>query len=230
MSFTSMLPGFAALLAAVGALFAGINGFSLVHEGEEGLLKRFGRVKRNKDGTPKVLKSGFRLLIPWAYVVIKRSVKLQTNSLSQQFVTKDGLVYTIIAVINFKICDIYKALIDVTNLDEYMKAVGYLIIHEEVTKATTGDNENLIPDVGATNKQIEEEIKTRAAEWGIEIVDFKITSFAPSAHAQQVLAIPARERSAEKALIEFFGSKEEAYKNPQIAAVLIGAPVSTTVS
>jgi regulator of protease activity HflC (stomatin/prohibitin superfamily) len=231
MGLTTYLPGIAGLLGAIAAVFAGINGFNLIHEGEQGLLKRFGRVKRDRKGHPQVLEPGFRMLVPWAYVVIKRSVKLQTLSLSQQFVTKDGLVYAITAIINFKIKDIYKALIEVTTLDDYMKSVGTMIIHEQVTSVTNDeDSKELIPNLEYINKALKSEILSREEEWGVEVIDFAIVSFAPTAQAQQVLSISARVRLANTALVEFFGSKEKSYEHPQIAAAVIGTPVSTTVN
>jgi regulator of protease activity HflC (stomatin/prohibitin superfamily) len=233
MSFTTYLPGIAGLLGAIAAIFAGINGFNLIHEGEQGLLKRFGRVKRDKNNNPQVLEPGFRWMFPWAYVVIKRPVRLQTLSLSQQFVTKDGLVYAITAIINFKIKDIYKALIDVTNLDEYLKSVGTVIIHEEVTSATSSESDastELIPNLGEINEVLKREIVKCQDQLGVDIINFAIVSFAPTAQAQQVLSISARGLVAMKALTEFFGNKEEALLHPQVTAALIGTPVSTTVS
>lgn len=231
MSLTSYLPGIAGLLGAMAAIFAGINGFNLIHEGEQGLLKRFGRVKRDKKGAPQVLEPGFRLLFPWAYVVIKRPVRLQTLALSQQFVTKDGLVYAITAIINFKIKDIYKALIDVTNLDEYLKSVGTVIIHQKVTSATSSDEPSqLIPNLEEINKELKAEIIKCQDELGTDIIDFAIVSFAPTPQAQQVLSISARVRVAAKSLTDFFGDKDKALLHPQVTAALIGTPVSTTVS
>ncbi len=230
MNFMS-LPGIAALIGTIGAIFAGINGFMLVHEGEQGLLKRFGSVKRKKDGSPLVLEKGWRLLLPWAFVVIKRSVRLQSITLAQQLVTKKGLTYSLNAAIYFTITDIYKALIDVTNLDDYMRNVGMSIVQRVIAEMeeTAGDSE-LTPDSAEVSKKITEEIQKLQGIWGVDISSFAVISFAPSSEAQHVLAIPVRAATAKIALLEYFGNIKDAEKNSVLAAAIVGIPVSTTIS
>ena len=39
--------------------------FNYVKEGELGIKLRFGKAKRNKDGSPRIIFPGFVLMIPW---------------------------------------------------------------------------------------------------------------------------------------------------------------------
>jgi regulator of protease activity HflC (stomatin/prohibitin superfamily) len=192
-----------------------------VKEGERGLVLRFGQVVR-RDGKPRVIEPGFFFLIPQAESLVRRHVRQQTIELNEQeVILKDNTIWVVSAVVFFRVKDIYKALFEIDDLDG---GVRNLCMGELRTVLQHLPRYDAIKEIDAVSRALMESVARRADEWGIEIIDFRLTNCMPTPETATFVtaqtAVTARVKALQDAGV---------MHDPQLAAALLGVPVVTSL-
>jgi len=217
---------FGALVTCVTTLF---KTFKFVQEGEQGVKLTFGRVKRNKDGKPKIVYPGFALLIPWAQTLKRHHVRQQTHRLDHQSITlADGLIYNVSAIVICRVKDIYKALFEISDLDLSLVDLAMGILREVVSVK----KHNELHDMKTISNELLEALRGKAGEWGVEFIQFNLTDCAPSTESAPLVAAEAGVRLRLQALKKGIESEGVGVKDISevLAATLIGVPLVTSVT
>ncbi len=222
-TLTSILGG------AITAFFGIFKAFRFVREGERGVKVQFGKVVRDANNKPIIIEPGFVFLIPFMQVLSAHHVRQQSYRFPEQHITlKDGLIYRIGGMVIFKVNDVYKALFEIESIDHSIDDLCMAAIRDELQKLNHED----LNDLDKVSKSLLERIKTRAGEWGIEILQFSLPECAPTPETANILnaalGVKLRLEALKKGL--------EAHKltlqtvNPNLAAVLVGIPLTATIS
>ncbi len=222
-----------ALAGTGGVIGALAKMFRFVREGEQGIKLRFGKARRYRGGggKPIVYEPGFTVLFPYVDTLIRRHVRVQTIELPQQTITiKNGLSYIVDAVVRFKVTDIYKALFVVDDLDLTMQNVAMAELRDTLSPY---DDAQAMADVHGMSEKLTAQIKTHSDTWGVEIDQFSIVSCVPTPESQQIVNLAAGVQTRVGALKEGFKTlgmnDADIGTYPQLAAALIGIPVSTAI-
>jgi regulator of protease activity HflC (stomatin/prohibitin superfamily) len=204
----------AVVLLLLIALFTSLR---FVKEGERGLVLRFGQVVR-RDGKPRIVEPGFLLLIPSADSLVRRHVRQQTIELNEQeIILKDNTIWVVSAVVFFRVKDIYKALFEIDDLDG---GVRNLCMGELRTVLQNLPRYEAIKDIESVSDALMASVARRADEWGIEIINFRLTNCMPTAETAAFITAQAAVSARVRALRE-----AGMLHDPQLAAALLGAPV-----
>jgi regulator of protease activity HflC (stomatin/prohibitin superfamily) len=205
---------------AIAALVLGaalLLSLRVVKEGERGLVLRFGQVVR-KGGTPRVIEPGFVLLIPKVDSLVRRHVRQQTIELNEQeVILKDNTIWVVSAVVFFRVKDIYKALFEIDDLDGGVKN---LCMGELRTVLQNLPKYDAIKEIDNVSRALMDSVARRADEWGIEIINFRLTNCMPTAETATFVTAQTAVAARVKALQE-----AGVLHDPQLAAALLGAPV-----
>jgi regulator of protease activity HflC (stomatin/prohibitin superfamily) len=203
----------AALLVTLGLIIS----LRFVKEGERGLVLRFGQVVR-RSGKPRIIEPGFLFLMPQVENLVRRHVRQQTIELNEQeVILKDNTIWVVSAVVFFRVKDIYKALFEIDDLDG---GVRNLCMGELRTVLQQLPRYDAIKEIDAVSRALMESVARRADEWGIEIIDFRLTNCMPTPETATFVtaqtAVSARVKALQDAGV---------MHDPQLAAALLGAPV-----
>jgi len=156
------------LFASLGALVRAMG--VQVQSGYAGLLFTCGRAS-------KVLDHGFRPLIPFLQQVAIVPIRSRTMDLpSQRIVNRDGLVYLADANLVYHVHDVFKAVIEIDDLEDgmlQMLTLGVQEVLRETTLATIGNTEKL-------GKDLEAVLSQRLADWGVTVDKAGFPSLTPS--------------------------------------------------
>ena len=154
-----------------------------------------------------------------------RHVRVQTIELQGQSITiANGLSYVVDAVVRFRVTNIYNALFVVDDLNVIMNNVSMAILREVLTP--TPDAEGMA-HTDEMSRKLKEALKKHEEEWGVEIQDFSIISCVPTVESQQIVNVTAGVKVRMAALKEALG--DNVFKHTQLAAALVGIPVSTAL-
>lgn len=197
-----------------------------VKEAEQGLILRFGKVRRHwlgpNKGLPMIKHPGFIIVLPKIDQLETRHTREQTLRLDpQEVILKDGSIFRVESVVFFRITDIYKALFQIDDLNTGIKNLlgGEL---REVLQSLEGVE--AIKDVEAVSRKVHEATKDIVAGWGTDLTRFKLTDCKPSAETSAAVTAPtvinARMDAIRKAGLD---------KSPQLAAAVLGAPAVNAV-
>ena len=221
------------IFAIGGAIVAFFKSFKFVNEGELGLKLRFGKVIRAADGKPKVIEPGFAWLIPWVDTLQRRHVRQQEVTLDEQTITlKSGLTFRVAGAVYFKVADIYKALFEISKLDESIEQLSMGVLRDEIAKHQ--DHHDL-SDSGKIAADIFNKIKERTDTWGVALIDFRLTTVAPTAESAPIVNLDAAAKVRSDIITkmaEELGISPDELVRSGLAAILIGAPLvaSATVN
>jgi regulator of protease activity HflC (stomatin/prohibitin superfamily) len=188
-----------------------------VKEGERGLVLRFGQVVR-KNGKPRIMEPGFLFLVPKVDSLVRRHVRQQTIELNEQeVILKDNTIWVVSAVVFFRVKDIYKALFEIDDLDG---GVRNLCMGELRTVLQNLPKYEAIKEIDSVSRALMDSVARSADEWGIEIINFRLTNCMPTAETATFVtaqtAVSARVKALQDAGV---------LHDPQLAAALLGAPV-----
>ncbi len=216
----------AAILGAITAIIStAVKALKFVQEGEQGCKLRFGKVMRYLDGKPIIFDPGFALLIPWVDTLKRRHVRQQTMRFERQEIfIKEDLVFIVSAIVRFRVRDIYKALFEVDELDSCIndRCMGLL------RDVLQGKNHTEIRDTESIATELLTTMKTMESEWGVEFLDTRLTSCAPSDNSASILSSMTSARIRAEAALEaakkLGGSPHELQG---LLSAIIGTPVST---
>lgn len=141
---------------------------------------------------------------------------------------KSGLTFRVAGAIYFRVTEIYKALFDIIGLDESIEQLAMGVLRDEIA---THDNHHDLSDTAKIAEDIKKKIKERTDSWGVEILDFRLTTVAPTSESAPIVNMEAAASMRAKVIqsvAEELGSKPEDMVRSGLAAVLVGAPLVAT--
>ncbi len=141
--------------------------FSIINEDEGGVFLRGGRFKKR-------LPPGFYWKLPLYDNIEKVTVTEQTIDLPNQSIeTADGVAMAVSGTLRYTVCNVKKAILKVRNYDESLQNIGMKTIAGFVAR----NNRN---DLSFSNleKEVQEELKMDAKDWGLDVIEFNITDLA----------------------------------------------------
>lgn len=216
------------LMSFIGLITTVVKSFKFVQEGEEGCKLQFGKVLRDKEEKPIIIKPGFVLLIPWVETLKRRHVRQQTMRFDRQEIFIAGeLVFIVSAIVRFRVRDIYKALFEVDALDDCIsdRCMGVLRdVLQEKKHDEMRHTEKISQELLTLMKVMED-------EWGVEFLDARLTSCAPTQNSAQILSSSTSAELKAKAALdaaEKLGGKPVELQG--ILSAIVGAPVATNAS
>ncbi|NTV30998.1 hypothetical protein HGA91_03415 [candidate division WWE3 bacterium] len=222
--------GFLTLAASViGAVVTFFKSFRFIQEGELGLKVRFGKVVRDRSGTPRVIHPGFVFLIPWIDSLPRRHVRQQTLRFEEQrILLPNGLTFIVSATVLFRVVDIYKALFEIDDLEASLSDFCMAILRDELSS---------YHDYGqlAQTEQVSESlilrIKEQANQWGVEFIAFRLTNCAPASESSVLISteIGAKLRIQAIAAAAVSLGYQVEQLSPTLASVLVGIPMVTSI-
>ncbi len=201
--------------------------FRFVHEGEQGIKLRFGKAVRDKNGEPKVINPGFAFLVPFVDTLKRHHVRQETIKFDhQRIMIREGLIFNVNAIVIFRIRDVYKALFEIENLGYSIEDLGMGILRDEVSKRDYTELE----ETEKISQNLLQVIRTKAEEWGIEFIQFKLTSCAPSTESAQLIFSKIGVRFKLEALVEAAKLTSTLDIDSGLASVLVGTPLVATTT
>ncbi|MDP3954614.1 MAG: SPFH domain-containing protein [bacterium] len=215
------------------SLIAGaFKSLGFVREGERGIRLRFGVAEKNNRDPSKgfvIRGPGMVFLIPFVDSLEKRHVRQQTvNLINQEILIGGAFPFTVSAVIVYKVSDVYKALFEISGLEESLANVATVMLQEELIKS---DFENLAKE-DQTSGVLLERLQGVASDWGVEIIDFGLTDFKPAPEIVSIISLSEGinlKIAAIKKGAELLGIPVEQMPS-SLAAALIGIPVVSTLN
>ena len=150
-----------------------------IREGEQAAVLRFGRFLR-------VIGPGFIIVgPPWRSL---QRIHIRQTSLRltpQSVLVRDGVVFTVVGVLVYKINDAYKALFEIAELQEALRDVGSGKLREVVSSRSS----NEMSDIGALRAAVMEKLRDQEEQWGVAVIDFLLINVEPSSAAQQLFLL-----------------------------------------
>jgi regulator of protease activity HflC (stomatin/prohibitin superfamily) len=98
---------------------------------------------------------------------------------------RDGVVFTVVGVLVYKINDAYKALFDIADLQEALRDVGSGKLREVVSTRSSDE----MGDIGALRAAVMEKLRDQEEQWGVHVIDFLLVNVEPSPAAQQLFLL-----------------------------------------
>lgn len=217
-SFLEAIP-FDTISLAIGAIYSLFKSIKFIQEGERGVKLRFGKAVC-KNGVPKIYDPGFTLLIPFVDTLQRHHVRQQTIPFNgQRVMLKNGMTFEISAFVRFRITNVYKALFEIDNVDGSVEDVSMGALRDKLSALT---HEELV-DTENVSKSVLFLLRQIAEQWGVEILDFRLTNCAPSAETINLVNIPAKLTMLET-VAKKLGKNLESI-DAGLLSVLIGAPL-----
>lgn len=213
------------LYVVVPFIIALFKAFGFVREGEQGILLRFGKAVRDRKGVPKMIQPGLVFYVPFVHTLVRHPIRQQVVALaSQRFLLCDGMTVEAVSYLLFRVNDVYKALFEVSELEQTLTEFAMGVLRQEMSKR----DHNGIADTTTISTAVLEALRESAMGWGVEVVDFKLTNCAPPPEMAQLLSIKVRAKMLGEAIKEIGLTPQTT--PPSLAAVLIGAPLVSTVN
>jgi len=162
--------------------------FNYVKEGELGIKLRFGKAKRDKNGSPRIIHPGFVMLIPFVDTLAKHHVRQQTIRFDkQEIMIRDGLIFSINAAVIFRVTDVYRALFEIEDLHNSIADISMGILRD----VFTGRDHTNLSETKAISALLLEELKEKAQQWGVDFLQFNIIDCAPTSETAQIIVAKA---------------------------------------
>ena len=217
------------IAALIGVVTSIAKAFKFVQEGELGIKLRFGRALKNKDGTPRIVKPGFVLLIPFVETLKRHHVRQQTLRLDHQKVMiAQGLIFNISAVVIFRVKDIYRALFEIDDLDNSLIDLSMGILRDVLSNKNYGELANM----ESISEELLHKLQEKAEEWGASFIQFKLTDCSPTAETAPLVNAGAgvkMKMEALKAAAKEMGVDLTTIP-PVLAATLVGTPLVASIA
>ena len=214
--------------ASITAVMGVFKAFRFVREGERGIKLQFGKAIRDEKGVPIVIEPGFVLLIPFMQTIAAHHVRQQSYRFPEQRVTlKDGLIYKVGGMVIFKVVDVYRALFEIESIDHSIDDLCMAAIKDELEQLT----HERLTERDELSKKLLARVQKRAEEWGIEILQFSLPECAPTPETANLINANLSVKMRLDALTDGLKKHGLTIKDagPNLAAVLIGIPLTATV-
>jgi regulator of protease activity HflC (stomatin/prohibitin superfamily) len=148
------------VILAVLCLIAFAMSARVVKQYEEGVLFRFGRVLGAR-------KPGFRLIIPFADVLHRVSLRIITMPIqSQGIITRDNVSVDVSAVAYFRVLDAVKSVVAIENVHAAIDQIAQTTLRKVVGQHTLDET---LSETDRINLGIREILDVTTVEWGVEV-------------------------------------------------------------
>jgi regulator of protease activity HflC (stomatin/prohibitin superfamily) len=132
----------------------------IVKQYEDGVLFRFGRVIGERA-------PGFRLIIPFADVLHRVSLRIVTMPIqSQGIITKDNVSVDVSAVAYFKVVDAVKSVVAIENVHSAIDQIAQTTLRKVVGQHTLDET---LSETDKINLDIRAILDVATIEWGVQV-------------------------------------------------------------
>ena len=155
------MPVFAVLvLLVVVLLMLASASIRIVKQYEDGVLFRFGRVVGER-------KPGFRMIIPFADIMRKVSLRIVTMPIqSQGIITRDNVSVDVSAVAYFRVVDAVKSVVAIENVYSAIDQIAQTTLRKVVGQHTL---DQTLSETDAINLDIRSILDVATVDWGVEV-------------------------------------------------------------
>lgn len=218
----------------VGAIGGLVSGSKFVQENERGMILRFGRVVRNRRGEPKLVKPGFKFVIPGIEHLHRTHVRTRMVKLPvQEVILSDGLEFQVAGLVRFVVrdtpADVYTMLFETEQPTDTVRQYVSGKLRDVVAEMNYAEVASRVKVADA----VTERIRDHFGEWGMELVEFNLTDCSPTETSAKAILIGAEADKRAEALIraaeKVSGDPRVQALSPTVAAALVGLPVSVAL-
>ncbi|TKJ39686.1 hypothetical protein CEE37_10420 [candidate division LCP-89 bacterium B3_LCP] len=210
------MPGFAILIGLVVLLL--ISAIKVLNEYERAVIFRLGRLIGSRG-------PGLIIIIPIIDRVRKISLRtIVTDVPPQDIITKDNVSVKVNAVINFRVMEPNKAVVEVEN---YLYATGQLA--QTTLRSVLGQFEldDLLSAREKINKTLQEIVDAHTDPWGIKVTLVEVKHVDLPAEMQRAMAKQAEaERERRAKVIHAEGEFQASTKLAEAASIIGDHPMA----
>ncbi len=132
----------------------------IVKQYEQGVLFRLGRVQGPRD-------PGFRLIIPFADVLHRVSLRIVTMPIqSQGIITRDNVSVDVSAVAYYRVTDAVKSVVAIENVRTAIDQIAQTTLRKVVGQHTL---DQTLSETDKINLDIRKILDVSTVEWGVEV-------------------------------------------------------------
>ena len=193
-----------------------IPGVRIINQYERGVVLRLGKFSR-------ILKPGFRVIIPYIDHMVKVDVRTTPMDIpKQEVIARDNVTVNVDAIVYFRVLDAAKAVLETTN---YTYATSTFA--QTALRDVTGnfDLDEILSKRDEISAQIREIVDAQTDKWGIDIENVKLQNIELPADMKRAMAKQAEaERERRAAIISAEGEKSAAAAVSEAARMLAQTP------
>lgn len=193
-----------------------IPGVRIINEYERGVVLRLGKYSR-------MLKPGFRIIIPYIDHMVKVDVRTTPMDIpKQEVITRDNVTVNVDAIVYFRVIDAPKAVLETTNYSYATSTFAQTALRD-----VTGnfDLDEILSKRDEISAQIREIVDIQTDKWGIDIENVKLQNIELPADMKRAMAKQAEaERERRAAIISAEGEKAAAAAVSEAARLLAQTP------
>ena len=132
----------------------------IVKQYEQGVLFRFGRVQGARE-------PGFRLIIPFADVLRRVSLRIVTMPIqSQGIITRDNVSVDVSAVAYFRVVDAVKSVVAIEDVNSAIDQIAQTTLRKVVGQHTL---DQTLSETDKINLDIRKILDVATVAWGVEV-------------------------------------------------------------
>ena len=147
------------ILAALCLLGLAIS-IKIVKQYEQGVLFRFGRVLGAR-------KPGFKMIIPFADVLHRVSLRIVTQPIqSQGIITRDNVSVDVSAVAYYRVVDAIKSVVAIENVHAAIDQIAQTTLRKVVGQHTLDET---LSETDRINLDIRQILDVTTVDWGVEV-------------------------------------------------------------
>lgn len=188
----------AAIIVAIIIVIYLAASVKIVKQWDEMLVFNLGRYVRTANPGVHFIWAGFQR----ASLVDRRIIT--TEFRTEGTLSKDKVPVTLLAVLFWRVVDVKRAVIDVQNYRATIDLAAQTTLRDVVSRS---DLEELLSDQHRLDEEIAEQLRVRAASWGIEVQNVEIRDLEIPTSLQDILSRKAQAQ-AEKGARRIYGEAE----------------------
>ncbi len=193
-----------------------VPGVRIINQYERGVVLRLGKFSR-------ILKPGFRVIIPYIDHMVKVDVRTTPMDIpKQEVITRDNVTVNVDAIVYFRVIDAAKAVLETTNYSYATSTFAQTALRD-----ITGnfDLDEILSKRDEISAQIREIVDTQTDKWGIDIESVRLQNIELPADMKRAMAKQAEaERERRAAIISAEGEKSAAAAVAEAARMLAQTP------
>ena len=164
----------------------------IVKQYEQGVLFRFGRVQGPRA-------PGFRLIIPFADVLRRVSLRIVTMPIqSQGIITRDNVSVDVSAVAYYKVVDAVKSVVAIENVRDAIGQIAQTTLRKVVGQHTLDE---ILSETDTINLDIRKSLEVTTVDWGVEVTLVELKDIQLPDSMQRAMARQAEAEREKRAKI-----------------------------
>lgn len=193
-----------ALLEAL-QLITGV--FVVVHEGEHGVKFTLGKAGQ-------IVEPGINFKWPIIQKFVVQCTRDTSLRLSEQTIqVADGLVYTFSACLIYRITNLRKAVVEISDVREGLCN----LIEAAIQEVLMSKDRTQVMNIASISEHVKRIIKSKAEHWGVEVTNFGFSDLAPTKETAQIIQTQLMGKERYTVYQELLGKG----LNPSVAAALV---------